>query len=168
MPIDADLDDPNQDEDLISPNERRPQRLLDSRRQPDGELSDSEDEGEGGRRDRASHRNRDSSSQSSNGKHKFGMGIGIMASGSSNTHGAGPSGHTTAVRILSTSNTEDLKMEVDDTPPASAEELEPEATPETMTNGDSSMPVDSMPVDTLPPPLPPASDDADPAASIAS
>lgn len=164
MPIDADLDDPNQDEDLISPNERRPQRLLDSRRQPDGELSDSEDEGEGGRRNRASHRTRDSSSQSSNGKHKFGMGIGIMASGPSNTHGAGPSGHTTAVRILSSSNAEDLKMEVDDTPPASNEEAEPEATPETMINGDSSKPADNMTVDTPPPP---DTDDADDAASTA-
>ena len=40
------MDDPNEDEDMISPNERRPMRLLDSRRQADGELSDSDDEGD--------------------------------------------------------------------------------------------------------------------------
>ncbi len=53
MPIDEDLDDSNQNEDFEDPNDRRPMRLLDSRRQADGELSDSEDEGEGGRRNHA-------------------------------------------------------------------------------------------------------------------
>lgn len=104
MPIDEALDDPNQDEDLISPNDRRPMRLLDSRRQPDGELSDSDDEGEGGRRDHGSHRDPDSNGEESGGNHKFGMGVGILASGSTTTHGAGPSGHHTAVRLISASN----------------------------------------------------------------
>ena len=56
MAIDDALEDPNQDEDFMDPDDRRPMRLLDSRRQADGELSDSDDEGEGGRRDHASHR----------------------------------------------------------------------------------------------------------------
>ncbi|KXN83577.1 Histone deacetylase 1 [Leucoagaricus sp. SymC.cos] len=99
MPIDEHMDDLNRDEDEDDPNERRPQRLLDSLRTADGELSDSEDEGDG-RRDHASHRERGHSSDS-DGKLKFGMGIGILAAGSASTHGAGPSGHTTAVRVLS-------------------------------------------------------------------
>ncbi|KAG6881789.1 hypothetical protein C0992_000203, partial [Termitomyces sp. T32_za158] len=44
MPIDDVLDDPNRDEDFEDMDERRPQRLMDSRRQADGELSDSDDE----------------------------------------------------------------------------------------------------------------------------
>ncbi|KAH9043771.1 histone deacetylase complex catalytic component RPD3 [Lactarius pseudohatsudake] len=96
LPIDAQMADMNQDEDMIDPDERRPQRLLDQRIQADGELSDSDDEGEGGRRDHASHRG----SPSSNGSqpvvgHKFGMGVGIMTAPTASTHGAGPSGHTT-------------------------------------------------------------------------
>lgn len=117
LPIDNALDDPNQDEDFISSDERRPQRLLDSRRQADGELSDSDDEGEGGRRDHTRHRDRDSTSHSSgnesSGSRKFGMGVGIMTSGSTATHGAGPSGHTTAARILSTGSVPSAVMEVD-------------------------------------------------------
>ncbi|CAA7264736.1 unnamed protein product [Cyclocybe aegerita] len=107
MPIDAQMDDPNEDEDLINPNERRPMRLLDSRRQADGELSDSDDEGEGGRRDHATYRNGDSDGL--NGTHKFGIGGGILSSGAAHTHGAGPSGHTTVVRMLSST----VDMEVD-------------------------------------------------------
>lgn len=79
------MDDPNEDEDLIPPNERRPQRLLDSRRQDDGELSDSDDEGEGGRRDHKSHRDPDVASTSGR---RFGAAVGIMSTGS--THGIGP------------------------------------------------------------------------------
>lgn len=125
IPLDALMDDLNQDEDEDEPNERRPQRLLDSRIQAHGELSDSEDEGDG-RRDHTSHRGRGHSSDS-DGKLKFGMGIGILASSSGSTHGAGPSGHTTAVRMLSSSimvddeeSTEapegELDMDLDDTP----------------------------------------------------
>lgn len=100
---------------------RRPQRLLDSRRQADGELSDSDDEGEGGRRNHMRHRDPDSIGGNDGGGRKFGMGIGIMtSSGSTNTHGAGPSGHTTAARVLSTTLAEPLEslapMDVD-TPP---------------------------------------------------
>jgi histone deacetylase 1/2 len=85
--------DMNQDEDMIDPDERRPQQQLDERIQADGELSDSDDEGEGGRRDHASHRG----SPSSNGSQplKFGIGVGIMTAPAASTHGAGPSGHTT-------------------------------------------------------------------------
>ncbi|KAF9459456.1 histone deacetylase Hda1 [Collybia nuda] len=128
MPIDDILDDPNRNEDLESPDERRPQRLLDSRRQADGELSDSEDEGEGGRRNHARHHDRDSSSRSNgnegNGGRKFGMGIGIMTSGSSTTHGAGPSGHSTVARILSTTLVPPSQTETDSSVENGAAELQ--------------------------------------------
>ena len=106
LPIDDILENPNQDEDFESPDDRRPQRLLDSRRQADGELSDSDDEGEGGRRNHTHHRDQDSIIGTDGGSsRKFGMGIGIMTSGSAATHGAGPSGHNTAARMLSTVST---------------------------------------------------------------
>jgi len=89
------MEDMNQDEDMIDPDERRPQRMLDERIQADGELSDSDDEGEGGRRDHASHRGSPSSNGSLPVGHKFGMGVGIMTAPTASTHGAGPSGHTT-------------------------------------------------------------------------
>ena len=101
MPIDSAIDDPNEDEDLIDPDDRRPMRLLDSRRQPDGELSDSEDEGEGGRRNHARYRERDSNGHGPNGSHKFGIGGGILNSGTASMHGAGPGGQRTVVRMLS-------------------------------------------------------------------
>jgi histone deacetylase 1/2 len=50
---------------------------------------------------------------------KFGMGIGIMTSGSAATHGAGPSGHNTAARMLSTSIAGSSRMDVDTTAPGS-------------------------------------------------
>lgn len=109
MPVDAALDDPNADEDLISPDERRPMRLLDSRRQADGELSDSDDEGEGGRRDHAKFR--ESGSVEGSGSHKFGIGGGILTSGATSTHGAGPSGHTTVARMLSATTTMDMDVD---------------------------------------------------------
>ena len=65
---------------------RRPQRLLDSRRQADGELSDSDDEGEDDRRNHASHRDKDSIAPA--GGRRFGAAVGIMSTGS--THGIGP------------------------------------------------------------------------------
>lgn len=151
------MDDPNEEEDeLIPPDVRRPQRLLDSRRQADGELSDSDDEGTGGRRNHASHKERSSAGRASeNGiggaGRKFGMGVGvgIMSSGAASTH-AGPSGHTTAARILSTGSggrPEQDKMDVD-TPSSGGEELAA-ATP---TNGVPPVPKtetesDAMPVD---------------------
>jgi len=95
MPIDEQMDDMNQDEDMDDPDERRPQRILDRHVQADGELSDSDDEGEGGRRDHASHRGSPSSNGSRSGGHRFGMGVGIMTAPAVSTHGAGPSGHTT-------------------------------------------------------------------------
>ncbi|KAF8078336.1 histone deacetylase complex, catalytic component RPD3 [Lyophyllum atratum] len=117
LPIDDMLDDPNRNEDMESLDQRRPQRLLDSRRQADGELSDSDDEGEGGRRNHMRHRSGDSVNGGDSSNRKFGMGVGIMtSSGSTNIHGAGPSGHTTAARILSNSHPEPSEMDVD-TPP---------------------------------------------------
>lgn len=87
-PHDEDLDDSSKDADLIPPDSRRHTRLLDSRTQADGELSDSDDEGEGGRRDHADH--------------KFGIGVGIFSgSGGTAAQGVGPSSHTTAAQILS-------------------------------------------------------------------
>jgi histone deacetylase 1/2 len=114
LPIDDILENPNQDEDFESPDNRRPQRLLDSRRQADGELSDSDDEGEDGRRNHAHHRDQDSIIGTDGGSgRKFGMGIGIMTSGSAATHGAGPSGHNTAARMLSTAIAESSRMDTD-------------------------------------------------------
>ncbi|KAJ6574774.1 histone deacetylase complex, catalytic component RPD3 [Mycena capillaripes] len=117
LPIDAALDDPNEDEDLIPPDTRRHRRLLDSRRQADGELSDSDDEGEGGRTNHAQHRDPDSTSRSSGNEAAGGRKFGIMASAST-ASGAGPSGHSTAARILSSGS---ATMDVDDaadTPPS--------------------------------------------------
>lgn len=86
LPIDELMEDMNEDEDMIPVNERRPQRLLDARRQADGELSDSDDEGEGGRRDHSSHRESTGPSVMPAGRRAA---VGIMSAGS--THGAGPS-----------------------------------------------------------------------------
>ncbi|KAF9056637.1 hypothetical protein BJ165DRAFT_1435105 [Panaeolus papilionaceus] len=116
-PLDAEMDDLNQDEDLDDPNERRPMRLLDSRIQNDGELSDSDDEGEGGRRDHASYREKGSNG----GSHKFGIGGGILNNATS-IHGAGPSGHQTAIRILNTSTAEPMDVA---TPSTESGGLEP-------------------------------------------
>ncbi|KII93636.1 hypothetical protein PLICRDRAFT_694782 [Plicaturopsis crispa FD-325 SS-3] len=122
-PIDALMDDPNEDEDLIPPDVRRPQRLLDSRRQADGDLSDSDDEGEGGRRNHARHRDErehDSASRSSRADsigdgRKFGIGVGILKTGNStSTHGAGPSVHTTIPPSIVSSSVDDSAMDVDD------------------------------------------------------
>lgn len=116
MPIDAQMDDSNEDEDLISSDERRPRRLLDHLRQNDADFSDSDDEGEGGRRNHSRYRDKDSIE--SNGNHKFGIGGGILTSGPANTHGAGPSAHTTAVRILSSVAAQDMDI---DTPPSNGD-----------------------------------------------
>lgn len=59
--IDDPMDDPYEDEDLMDPNDRRPVGILDSRRQVDGDYSDSDDEGEGGRRNHASYYDQESS-----------------------------------------------------------------------------------------------------------
>lgn len=117
MPIDAQMDDLNEDEDLILTDERRPRRLLDHLRQNDDEFSDSDDEGEGGRRDHARYRDKDS--VESNGNHRFGIGGGILTSGPANTHGAGPSAHTTAVQILSSAHVQDMDI---DSPPSTGNE----------------------------------------------
>ncbi|KAJ3736924.1 histone deacetylase complex catalytic component RPD3 [Lentinula guzmanii] len=117
LPIDAEMDDPNADEDLIPPDTRRPQRLLDSRIQNDGELSDSDDEGEGGRRNHARHRDSDSVNSGGGGisGRKYGLGAGIMHTSAAPTHGAGPSGHVTDVRVFATPKA--TSMEVESPPP---------------------------------------------------
>ena len=86
---------------MIPPDTRRHRRLLDSRIQADGELSDSDDEGEGDVKDHAHHRDRDSEPRSHSSEvesaagRRFGIGVGILSSGAAgSTHGAGPSGHT--------------------------------------------------------------------------
>ena len=115
MPIDDIIEDQNKDEDLISSDERRPRSMLDSRRQLDGELSDSDDEGDGGRRNHSSYRDADSAE--SNGGLKFGIGVGILAAGhASSTHGAGPSGHTTTARLAKSPPVAAANLDLDPTP----------------------------------------------------
>ncbi|CAK5279956.1 unnamed protein product [Mycena citricolor] len=109
LPIDMELDDPNRDEDLIPADTRRHRRLLDSRRQADGELSDSDDEGDGGRTNHANHRLADSTTRSAGNEAAAGRKFGIMASGPS-ASGAGPSGRT---RVLSSGSVP--QMDVDST-----------------------------------------------------
>ncbi|EIW86427.1 histone deacetylase complex catalytic component RPD3 [Coniophora puteana RWD-64-598 SS2] len=134
LPIDDAIDDVSRDFDMLPPDERRPMRLLDSMRQADGELSDSEDEGEGGRRDHASHKERKRGSRSPSsgtedvGGRKFGIGTGILSSGPG-THGAGPSGHTTVVP----QNLGATSMDVDDMP--SNTERQPTPADVSVTNG---------------------------------
>ena len=105
--IDEATGDSTQGADLIPPNTRRHRQLLDSRIQADGELSDSDDEEECGRRDHAHHRDRDSEPRSrsseveSAARRRFGIGVGILSAGAASpTQGAGPSGHTNAVRPI--------------------------------------------------------------------
>ncbi|KAJ3827391.1 histone deacetylase complex catalytic component RPD3 [Lentinula raphanica] len=125
LPIDAEMDDPNADEDLIPPDTRRPQRLLDTRIQNDGELSDSDDEGEGGRRNHARHRDLDSVENGGGGisGRKYGLGAGIMHTSTAPTHGAGPSGHITDVRVFVTPKASSMEVE---SPPSLAENGEVE------------------------------------------
>ncbi|KAJ7130041.1 histone deacetylase complex, catalytic component RPD3 [Mycena crocata] len=146
LPIDMALDDPNEDEDLIPPDSRRHRRLLDSRRQADGELSDSDDEGEGGRTNHSKHRDPDSTSRSSGNEGAGGRKFGIMASAPT-ALGAGPSGHSTAARILSNAS---AKMDVDDasdTPPASTENGTASGPGSEKANGVHSPKADEMAVD---------------------
>ncbi|KAF9243881.1 histone deacetylase complex, catalytic component RPD3 [Melanogaster broomeanus] len=151
-PMDDEMNDMNQDEDLIPVDTRRHRRLLDSRVQVDGELSDSDDEGEGGRRDHASHKNRGSESRSRSseteggGMRRFGIGGGILSSGVGLTHGAGPSAHTTLVPQTLKAP---LAMDVEDTPSAT----DGGATPAGVSNGNgaSEKSKDDMAVDENPP-----------------
>lgn len=112
LPIDDIIEDPNRDEDTISPDERRPMKLLDARRQADAELSDSDDEGDGGRKNTASHKEKDSVDN------EVKLGVGIMGSGPSSTH-AGPSANTTVARVLS-SGSLGQKMDIDPPAPSDA------------------------------------------------
>lgn len=148
-PIDDAMDDMNQDEDLIPPDSRRHRRLLDSRVQGDGELSDSDDEGEGGRRDYANHndRGRESRSRSSETEsgemRRFGIGGGILGAGAaSSTHGAGPSGHTT---LISQTLKTPVAMDADE--PSSAVDSGVAATESGTSNGNGEISKDDMVVD---------------------
>ncbi|VDB99310.1 unnamed protein product [Peniophora sp. CBMAI 1063] len=55
-PLDEVMDDPNMDEDMLDPDERRPQATLDARVQDPREFEDSDDEGEGGDRNHESNK----------------------------------------------------------------------------------------------------------------
>jgi len=135
LPIDAEMDDLNADEDLIPPDTRRPRRLLDSRIQNDGELSDSDDEGEGGRRNHARHRY--SHSVESNGGiagRKYGAGI--MHTSSAPTHGAGPSGLVTRLFSTPEGQGNGSSMEVETPPPEGVEGVEAEVKMENGSEGE--------------------------------
>lgn len=124
LPIDDLMDDLNQDEDTIDPDDRRNQRLLDSRVQADGELSDSDDEGEGGRKNKHSHKDDDDLVPA----RKFVTTTGIMNPGASAaSHGAGPSAHppTSIPTALVTAD----EMDVDDGPAEEHSAEEPKSKP---------------------------------------
>lgn len=115
---------------MVDPNERRPMRLLDSRRQNDGEFSDSDDEGEGGRRDHASNKDRDTVGTG----RRFGAAaVGIMSTGT--THGVGPSvappvaGASTATLAANCADQSD--MDVDEVPLAQSSKAKALATDKT-------------------------------------
>ena len=112
IPIDDVMDDIDEGEDTVSKDERRPQRLLDSRRQADGELSDSDDEGEGGRRNHASHAERDSVTAGASRR----AAVGIMTTGT--THGLGPSASTAVANApvlnTTTGSSGQSDMDIDD------------------------------------------------------
>lgn len=123
IPIDDLMDDLNQDEDTADPDDRRNQRLLDSRVQADGELSDSDDEGDGGRRDHKSHKD----DEPMHGR-KFSVATGIMNAGpAASTHGAGPSGHPPTIPPPLVSEAE--AMEIDEEVPAVSAAATPAETP---------------------------------------
>jgi len=95
LPIDDLMDDPNQDEDTVDRDERRPIWLRDSTIQKDGELSDSEDEGEGERRDHASHRDADTVTPNVGRQVR----VGIMAGAGHSTGTGGASTHTSIAPV---------------------------------------------------------------------
>ena len=131
LPIDDLMDDLNQDEDTIDPEDRRNQRLLDSRVQVDGELSDSDDEGEGGRRNKHSHKDDDDLVPA----RKFVTTTGIMNPGASSaSHGAGPSAHppTSIPTALVTGD----EMDIDDGPAEEPSAQEPKPPPADTTEMD--------------------------------
>lgn len=111
---------------------RRPQRLLDSRRQADGELSDSDDEGEDDRRNHTSHRDNDSIGPTGR---RFGAAVGIMSTGT--THGIGPTVSLPVLPgIVGSSANSEMDIDDDDVPLAArsnkasdAMEVDPPAGP---------------------------------------
>ncbi|KZT19380.1 histone deacetylase [Neolentinus lepideus HHB14362 ss-1] len=107
------MDDANAEDDFIPQDERRHQRLLDTRRQADGELSDSDDEGEGGRRDHRSHRERDSPDGSSSGRkfNKGVMGINLSSAPGSGSHGVGPSANTTMPQVIASGRLDSMDVD---------------------------------------------------------
>lgn len=146
------MEDANEDEDLIPADERRPMRLLDSRRQADGELSDSDDEGDDDRRDHQSHRDPESVAVAAPKR----LPVGIMSVGS--THGLGPTvaAAVPAVAATSGSSAAQSDMDVDDDEAPLAETVRARA------KARSSDTASAMVVDPPAAPAPPA--DATPAA----
>jgi hypothetical protein len=131
LPIDEQMNDSSKQDDLIPPDTRRHRSILDSRRQADGELSDSDDEGQGGRRDHAEHKTRKSVSPRTRtatpesvltGAQAVGGRSGIMNPAGSSAL-AGPSTNTPAEKVLETVAAKNDAMEVDtpiETTPPSA------------------------------------------------
>lgn len=134
MPVDELVED-DPDEDMDDPNDRRPTRRLDARRQADGELSDSDDEGEGGRRNHASHKDADSPTTG----RRFGAPVGIMSTGT--THGVGPSGAppvaaaTAGPSAGQAAVAEQSDMDIDDGVPLAQAAKNKAAAPAPSTNG---------------------------------
>jgi len=156
LPIDELMDDLNHDEDTIDPDDRRNQRLLDTRVQADGELSDSDDEGEGGRRNQHSHKG-DGGMVAAR---KFVTTTGIMNPGASAaSHGAGPSAHPpTSIPTVLLSETEMEAMEIEDIDDPPTEE--PKLTDTTEKEGQPQPATESAAVEEKPAPAPtPPTDD---------
>jgi histone deacetylase 1/2 len=152
LPIDDLMDDLNQDEDTVDPDDRRNQRLLDSRVQADGELSDSDDEGEGGRKNQHSHKDDDGLVPA----RKFVTTTGIMNPGASAaSHGAGPSAHPPS--SIPTALVTADEMDVDDAPAEepSTEEHKPADSTEKEDRPAAESIVEEKPAPT---PAPPADD----------
>jgi len=163
LPIDELMDDLNQDEDTIDPDDRRNQRMLDTRVQADGELSDSDDEGEGGRRNRHSHKG-DSGMVSAR---KFVTTTGIMNPGASAaSHGAGPSAHpptSIPTVLLTEKETEVMDVEeMDGRPAERPPKDEPKPADTTEKEGQPQPMAESAVVEekTAPAPTPPTDDTA--------
>ena len=161
LPIDELMDDLNQDEDTIDPDDRRNQRLLDTRVQADGELSDSDDEGEGGRRNQHSHKG-DGGLVSAR---KFVTTTGIMNPGASAaSHGAGPSAHpptSIPTALVTGDGMEAMEIEEVDEPLAEGHHTEEPKPANTTEKADRPQPVsESAAVEgkPVPPPTPPTDD----------
>ena len=174
MPIDDLMDDLNQDEDTIDPDDRRNQRLLDSRVQADGELSDSDDEGEGGRKNQHSHKDDDDLVPA----RKFVTTTGIMNPGASAaSHGAGPSAHppTSIPPALVTADEMDVDELAAEDPPtgepkpkdATEKEEQPQTAPDSVVEKAEPTPAPSTDTPVQDKPMADAGQDTTPASETA-